>query len=126
MNNKLSWLERTGDRLGNWADALADALGAYLVGMLRLTWYGLLGLMAGVAIGDPFRTAGIVLGVAVMAELSIAAFVAFVDVKSIMVGLYILVWWPLRYRVGFQSPVGKLELPNDRTEARLVLLETVR
>ena len=87
---------------------------------------GLIALMAGALLGDPFRITGIVLGVAFIADFSIAILTEFVDYKEALVWVYVLVWWPLRHQVP-SSPVGGGELPmTSKAEARAALLEVVR
>lgn len=112
---------------GQVVDAAARALGAYLSAWLRLILYGFLGLLAGFALGQPALIGGAVLGVAFVAELVPAVFTAFVDHRRLLADLYILVWWPLRDRIGYASPVGDGWLPDESKQAaRAWLRDQVR
>ena len=122
----LGWIERTGDRMGDLSDLVASAMGTYLRQWLRFFWYGVIALLAGALLDDPFRITGIVLGVVFVADFSIAIMTEFVDYKEALVWVYVWVWWPFRNQVP-SSPVGSGELPtSSRADARAVLMELVK
>jgi len=126
IDRMLKWVDWTGDRLGDLADLLAGALGTYLQQWLRFLWLGVIALIAGSLLGDPFRITGIVLGVVFIADYSVAILMEFVDYKEALVAVYVWIWWPFRNQVP-SSPVGGGELPiTSKADARAALLEVVR
>jgi len=126
----LHWIDRAGDRMGALADLAAGALGTYWRMWMRLFAYAMAGLLAGIAVGDPYRTMTTVLICSVVVEFGIALMTYFVDTKAVIATFYILVIWPLRdnpraleiHRTLFSAELDT----TDREAARAALLESVR
>ena len=113
----LARLRRASRGLAGASDLVASAFGTYLRQWLRFFWYGVVGLCAGALLDDPYRIAGIVLGVAFVAEFSLALATEFIDWKEALVWAWVICWWPFRHQVGNASPIGGGAVPTDSRRA---------
>lgn len=119
----LHFVNRTGEVLGNASDIAAGALGTYLRQWLRFFWYGVIALMAGVLVGDPYRITGIVLGVSFVAEFSIAIATEFIDWRELLVAVAVSIWWPWRHYPNAADVLGEGIPTTSKAEARQFLME---